>query len=351
MDFGGTERNIAYLLNRSSEHHEYTLVLLNNETISFNIPESVKLIYLNDDLGIIQLLKIVILTRRNEFDYIFSFLTYPIFLSLVVKIISNVKLVINERSNPNLIYSHSRVKHISYFLYRRFLFRFADYITVNSMGAFLYYKTFLNASKIIYVTNYPGEPSEFKRNEASSGFITVGRLDKFKNHAFQINAFKEFSDLGYNLDIFGQGSERENLENLITSLSLQGAVKIHKPTGKISENLFKYRIFLYSSKVEGSPNVLSEASLHQVPIVTTYFEYGIDEIFRYKLGFDSKFNFQVYDNGIVVYSQRISDYKEAINYALKYYEIFYRIDKKFNKESGRQSGTINNYYLESLLEI
>jgi glycosyltransferase involved in cell wall biosynthesis len=351
MDFGGAERNISYFLNNNFEHHEFTLVLLNRKAISFHIPKQVKVVFLNDYSGIVKLWKVLLLVRRKDYDYIFSFLTYPILVSLFVKLIANDKLVINERSNPNLLYADSCVKRLVYIFCQRLLYKQADYITVNSLGALLYYRRFINIKKILYVKNYPGLCSENKNNEASFNFITVGRMDKFKNHAFQIRAFREFSKLGYKLDIFGQGPERENLNNLINSLSLHGIVTLHKPTPDISDHLCNYKLFLFSSKLEGFPNVLSEAYLHQLPIVTTYFENGIDEIFKYKLGYDSKFNFQVYDNGIVVYSELIADYIEAINFALRQYDIFFKLENKYAEESKFVRATINEYNLDSLLKV
>ena len=107
--------------------------------------------------------------------------------------------------------------------------------------------------------------------EEPSLFISVGRLEPQKNHEMLIRAFQKYYLNHHNarLDIYGDGSIKQQLQNLIEGLSLIGIVNLKGRSDKIYKNLKKADIFILSSNHEGMPNALMEAMSIGVPCIST----------------------------------------------------------------------------------
>jgi glycosyltransferase involved in cell wall biosynthesis len=100
--------------------------------------------------------------------------------------------------------------------------------------------------------------------------ISIGRLNKMKDFASLIRAFKIVKEqMDCRLLIIGDGSERESLQNLIDTLGLEEMVTL---TGAM-ENPYPYlkasSLFVLTSKYEGFGNVLVEALALGKKIVST----------------------------------------------------------------------------------
>ena len=97
--------------------------------------------------------------------------------------------------------------------------------------------------------------------ERKQEIVTVGRIDKNKNHQMILQAFsrihQEYPEM--KVVLYGDGSEKENLENLAMKLELQDKVFFPGSMNQMQDRIDKSRIFVLSSKVEGMPNVLLEA--------------------------------------------------------------------------------------------
>lgn len=111
--------------------------------------------------------------------------------------------------------------------------------------------------------------------------VGCGRLIPLKKFDFLIEAFSmvegNFPDVG--LVIIGDGSERQNLENLVETLNLSQKVIF---TGKISNPIqwfAKADIGIISSEIEGFPNVLIEMMASGTQqIITTPCTDGVNHI-------------------------------------------------------------------------
>lgn len=134
-----------------------------------------------------------------------------------------------------------------------------------------------NVLNVEEISKKSAENNGFNFTTNGIKIVSVGRLSKEKGYDRLI---KIAADLEKNYDfeicILGEGIERAELENLITSLN----VKSVKLLG-YSENPYRYMskadIFVCSSLYEGYSTVVTEAVILGLPVVTTDCA-GMDEI-------------------------------------------------------------------------
>lgn len=109
-------------------------------------------------------------------------------------------------------------------------------------------------------------------------FISIGRLDSNKNFQMMIQAFARISRDDLRLYILGAGVEYENLLELIRTMSLQNKVFL---VGEVNNPFYYLKsadAFLFTSRSEGFPNVLLEALVSGVFIISHNCKSGADEI-------------------------------------------------------------------------
>ena len=70
------------------------------------------------------------------------------------------------------------------------------------------------------------------------------------------------------LEIYGNGSERENLQNKINKLRLEKSFLLKGAEKNIQEKYLESSIYVMSSRFEGMPMVLLEAMTYGLPIIS-----------------------------------------------------------------------------------
>lgn len=107
----------------------------------------------------------------------------------------------------------------------------------------------------------------------------MGGLRKQKDFGNLIRAFARVRQtLPCRLLILGQGRQRDRLVQLATDLGVGGAVSLPGFDTNPYRYLARARLFVLSSRWEGSPNVLTEALALGVPVVATDCRSGPAEI-------------------------------------------------------------------------
>ena len=102
--------------------------------------------------------------------------------------------------------------------------------------------------------------------------VTVGNLNPFKNYkdllkvAEKIFKNRKFSD--WQWDIYGEGPEKSELEELIREYGLGEKVVLKGRAENIYDILNNYSIYVCTSKSEGLPMALIEAKAKKLPIVS-----------------------------------------------------------------------------------
>lgn len=105
----------------------------------------------------------------------------------------------------------------------------------------------------------------------ATNVIAVGRLEPVKGFATLIRAWAELSQHGINahLSIFGDGSLQAELQELVTSLGLNGQVTLAGFHASLTSVYRQADLLAISSEREGFPYVLIESLLAGCPVVST----------------------------------------------------------------------------------
>ncbi len=197
---------------------------------------------------------------------------------------SGVRTVISERIAPSQEYMSDGLKDkISKILIKN-LYPKADKIIPNALGIKhdLIDLFYIGEDKLHVIHN----PIDIKTVERLSSkeidyrdkiftFITVGRLEKQKNHQLLLKAM---SHIEAKLYIIGDGVLRGELEKQIEDLGLSEKVFLLGRKTNPYKYISKADCFVFSSNYEGFPNVLLEALACELPIVSTDCRSGPREI-------------------------------------------------------------------------
>jgi L-malate glycosyltransferase len=138
--------------------------------------------------------------------------------------------------------------------------------------------------------------------------LSIGSLNKNKNHALLINALAEIvtSKDSLHLYIIGEGEEQKILKKQIKELKLEKKITLlglvdHK---SISEWMKATNIFILPSRNEGTPNSLLEAMASGLPVIASKVG-GIPELIQENI------------EGLLFESDSKDDLKEKLNKLIK----------------------------------
>ena len=110
--------------------------------------------------------------------------------------------------------------------------------------------------------------------------ISVGRLDFQKGYDYLINAWQHVAlkHNDWHLNIYGEGNLRDKLKSQIDGLGLSDSITLYGRTSRIEEEYANHSIFVMSSRAEGFPLALLEASSCGLPLVSFDCPSGPSEI-------------------------------------------------------------------------
>lgn len=108
----------------------------------------------------------------------------------------------------------------------------------------------------------------------------MGRLNSQKGFDTLIKAFSIVNkkDSSYILKIFGEGSDRNTLQNLIDDLCLHDYVRLCGAKSDAINDIANSKIFVLSSRYEGMPNALIEAMATGTACISTDCKFGPSEL-------------------------------------------------------------------------
>ncbi|ROR39166.1 glycosyltransferase [Caminibacter pacificus] len=349
MASGGAERVVSLLLKHLNQKYEIELVLM-NDTIFYEIPENVKITFLEKsnptEPGLIKLLKLPFLAYKYskiKSDISLSFMNRPNYINVLSKFFGKKsKIIISERAMPSKQHSLGLQGKINRFLIKTF-YKKADLVIANSKGNSYDLQKNFCVKKIKTIYN-PIEPKECQKTKNEKFmFVTIGRLDEGKNHALLIKALKE-SNLNANLLIIGDGPLRKELEDLSKSLNLKEKVKFLGIQKDVYRFLSKADCFVFSSNYEGFPNVLLEALNCSLPVISTDCKSGPREILAPETYFLKETeSVELAKYGILVKPKSVENFAKAMK--LMYQDKELRYNYAINSKKA-----IENFKIEKIIK-
>ena len=292
LNGGGAERVIITLANKLSSSKDINLYLVVGEKkgpYMSEVSPDVKITFLNSRLKMLSIFKLAVFFRKKEINVVLSTITGSIIIAIVAKIICQifylrqVKFISREANTPSVEYKNFNLRGKFLLIVSRFLYRFSDSfvcVSSDSKDDFLKFHKIVDSSKVSVIYN----PVDYEKiiklasfqNELKAPwpagtpyFIAVGRMTEQKNYAHLLKAFSNVRRKSVSkLIILGDGEERKFLVDLAKELGMEHDIWM---PGFI-ENPFPYMKFscalILSSKWEGLPNVIIQAILLGVPVVS-----------------------------------------------------------------------------------
>ena len=177
---------------------------------------------------------------------------------------------------------------------------------------------FVDADRIRALSKEELSSDFLEKLDGNEYFINIGRLDYQKNQIKLVEDFSKFkkeTGEGYKLVIIGDGELRESLEDRIRALSMEKDIILMS----YCKNPFPYvasaKAFILASNYEGLPNVLLEAMVLEVPIISTDCLAGPRELVLGEKDYSKQLpDFLVCDRGLLLGKGNKGDYFENTDF-------------------------------------
>ncbi len=287
LSAGGAERIMASLANHWVEQdQEVTLITFSAGEPYYQVDDRVTLRQLNlpshgrplhraltsTARRILGLRKAI---RASQPDIVISFLGKINALTMIATRGLGVPVVVSERNNPNM-----QVFRPAWRWLRRRLYGLSTRLVTPSQGVL---DTFPNAIRRAgqVIPNPVDLPPVFQpRTAGEPRLIAVGRLEDQKGFDLLLKAYSkiaaEFPE--WTLTIRGEGGRRADIERLRDELGLADRVTLPGITDRPGVWVDEGEIFVLSSRYESFGNVLTEAMVAGLPIVSFDCPFGPGEI-------------------------------------------------------------------------
>lgn len=298
MMLGGAQRVAANLIDQwHAQQMKVTVVVTyrHKGENAYNLPDSVKLIYLTDLApagagGISRTLRRIFVFRRLlkqlSPDYIVSFMVDANIATLLSAWGLDLGVVVSERSYPP---SEAAVLPRHYLGLRRILYPSARKIVLQSAKSLDWLnetipsargEVIFNPISLPLPVHEPHVDPDVFCPQGQRLIFTAGRLVDTKQFDLLISAFALIADRlpDWVLVIAGEGVERTNLLAQIDQLGLQARVHLPGPIGNIGDWYERAEVFALSSSYEGFPNVLLEAMAYGCACVALDCDTGPSDI-------------------------------------------------------------------------
>ena len=281
---GGGERvvsNLSYLFTKKG--YSVTIISLckrENNTFSFPINEKVQIDYLNTNIFKIELFNkirsLFLLKkyfRKNHFDYILGIGTYLNILLTLSQIDKNLTKTIG--CEHNYFFSVSIFWNL---LRRLFYKRLSVVVSLTEEDATQLQK--INKNFIVIHNPLPFK-TEKKALLVEKKIIALGRISFQKGFDLMLEMFKEFCKINkeWTLEIRGNGDYKK-LENYLKKFNIVDRVTLLPATNDVLSTYMDASIYLMTSRFEGLPMVLLEASECGLPMIAYNCKTGPSEIIK-----------------------------------------------------------------------
>lgn len=280
---GGLERVLSVLSGPLANHYdEVTYITWHDREVFYEIDKNVRVVCVERECGSRSVWKRMLWLRgfvkKGRPDVLVSFSAPFNMIALVSLIGAGIKVVVSERNDP----AHFRWGKIAKMI-RNCLYLSADGLLVQTKTSQDHFWDVL-ARRSVILPNPIMIDEEYKgvalKTDAMNVIASVGRLVPQKRFDLLINAFGTFlkRHADYQLHIYGEGKEEENLQYQISEMGLEGKVLLMGTVDQILECIKHAKMFVMTSEYEGMSNALLEAMSIGLPCISTKVSGAIDII-------------------------------------------------------------------------
>jgi glycosyltransferase involved in cell wall biosynthesis len=275
---------------------------------------------------------------RQKYDVIH---THTPVVSTIVRIILR-----NNKSTKVFYTAHgfhffkgsSIVNWLFFYPIEKYLSKFTDsLITINKEDYLLAKKTFkakhtyfmpgvgFDINKFSSSASSTILRSQFQINTKTKILLSVGELNRNKNHISVIRAISKLKDLDLIYFICGEGSYRKKLEITISNLNLNDKVILLGYRTDVPNLLDETDLFIMPSLREGLSVALMEAMASGLPVIASNIRGNTDLIKHYYNGYlvnplNYK-DFSIYINLVINNSSNLQLFSERSKIKIKEYSI------------------------------
>lgn len=307
---GGAGRVISELANSlAGRGYSVSVYSYNNRYESYPLDRSVQQIFLKirykqtmiNKLDRIRQLRKVF--KNNPGAAIIAFEYFVNMQTLIAGFGLKNTIIISERNDPAQQDDRKIIKYM-----RSFLYRFADVLVCQTPEAKAYFPKAIQRKTVIIANPVKeGLPSPI-RGERKKEIVNFGRLEKQKNLPLLIDAFallhKNYPE--YTLSLYGDGSEKNQIEKYIEKRSLQNCIFLYPSIPDIHEKTKDCAMFVSSSDYEGLSNSMIEAMALGLPCIVTDCPCG-----------GGRMMISSYENGILVPVRDVEAMYKAMKYVIE----------------------------------
>jgi GalNAc-alpha-(1->4)-GalNAc-alpha-(1->3)-diNAcBac-PP-undecaprenol alpha-1,4-N-acetyl-D-galactosaminyltransferase len=270
---GGAERVVSVLTDELSEADYRVFILtMTKEKQVYNINENVEIVapHKNYNAGILGKLQRVKIIRdeiiKHKIDVVVAFSHYNAMFSVIASYGLPVRIIGSERNDPAQLKNRKILNSTRNILYKKL-----DCLVCQTDEAKAYFPNKIQEKTTIILNPISASIIDPYCGEKEKKIVTFCRLEPQKNLRMLIDAFEmlyeEYPD--YELNIYGEGSERENLLNYIVSKGLVNVISIKPFCKDVHQKVMKATIFALPSNYEGLSNSMIEAMALGIPTVVT----------------------------------------------------------------------------------
>lgn len=272
---GGAERvciNVAeYLHKQGKEVYLITSYKSNKEYI---LPKYINRVCLREDYysgnkikrNIILIRDLRIMIKKINPDVVISFMSECNVRSILASVGLKTKCIVSVRNDPNI--EHAGLLG---YLSGKLIMPLSDGCIFQTDDAFKWFPKKLQRKSVVIGNPVREEVYDIDRQPIEGSVVSLGRLEPQKNYEFLINSFTDVVEKikDAKLYIYGEGSQKNKLQNLINYYKLNESIKLCGFTENINKVLKEADIFVLPSDYEGMPNALMESLAAGVPSIAT----------------------------------------------------------------------------------
>ena len=271
MSRGGAERVISVLSNRYvSNGYSVSIVMLWHNMVEYELDSRIQVIDLSND-KIHPMFRLLSVTRKlrkylkaKRPHAVVSFIAQNNLIAFNACKGLGVRFIPSERIDPSAVKYNPLFEKMLKKVYAK-----STITVLQTERARQYFGEKIKKNSVI-IPN-PIQIKAYADADFKFRIVTAGRLSKQKNHTMLINAFKAVHDKhpDFSLAIYGEGSERKSLEELVAKLGLTGIVELPGNVSDIHDKTKDAYMFVLSSDYEGLSNALLEAMMMGLPCIST----------------------------------------------------------------------------------